>query len=79
MPCDEHERLKRDWEVKFRAEVSAHDGYKGSVKNVLAERSRTNSERIAAENRLVNHIKHCAICEAEGSEPWDVDTHQPFH
>jgi hypothetical protein len=79
MHCDVYENLNREWEAKFRAEVSAHDGYKGSIKDVLAERSRTNSERIAAEIRLVNHIKDCAICQNEGRKPWDIDPRQPFH
>jgi hypothetical protein len=79
MPCEEYEILKREWEVKFRAEVSAHDGYKGSIKAALAERSRTNSERISAETRFVNHVKDCTICQSEGRKPWEVDSHQPFH
>jgi hypothetical protein len=65
MPCEEHEPLNQDWELKWRAEISAHDGYKGSIKSVLIERSRTNSERIAAETRLVNHIKDCPLCQDE--------------
>jgi hypothetical protein len=46
MPCEEHEPLNQDWELKWRAEISAHDGYKGSIKSVLIERSRTNSETV---------------------------------
>jgi hypothetical protein len=79
MPCEEHESLNRDWELKWRAEISAHDGYKGSVKSVLIERSRTNSERITAETRLVNHMKDCPVCQSEGRKPWTIDRHQPFH
>ena len=79
MACEEYETLNHDWQVKFRAEISAHDGYKGTVKAVLAERSRTNSARITAENRLMNHIKDCIICQTEGRRPSEVDTHQPFH
>ena len=79
MPCEEHESLNRLWELKWRAEISAHDGYKGSVKSVLVDRSRTNSERIIAETGLVNHMKECPVCQNEGRKPWTVDPHQPFH
>jgi hypothetical protein len=79
MPCEEYETLKQDWEIKSRAEISAHDGYKGSIKKVLSERSQANSARIAAETRLVNHIRDCALCQNDGQTPWEVDHHQPFH
>jgi hypothetical protein len=78
MPCEEHEKLHQDWKQKFNAEISAHDGYKGSQVKVDADRSQTNSARIAAESRLVNHIRDCALCQNDGRKPWDVDHHQPF-
>jgi hypothetical protein len=80
MPCEEYEKLRRDWEIRFRAEILAHDGYKGSINATLAERSRTTSERIAAETRLANHTSECVVCKSDGKEPWgEVDPHQPFH
>lgn len=79
MPCEQFENLKREWEEKFRAEVSAHDGYKGSMKKVTEIRNRTTRERINAENGLVRHTENCPICKSEGRKPWGVDEHQPFH
>ncbi len=79
MSCEVYEQLQHQWEVKWHAEILAHDGYKGgSIKSALAERSRTNSERIAAEVLKNNHIKECDICKREGRIPSDVDPHQPF-
>ena len=77
MPCEEHDRLERDFQTKARAEVSAHDGYKQrSIKKSLEDRQRTISERVVAETRFVNHIKDCAVCQAEERKGWEVNPHR---
>ena len=80
MPCQVYDALHREWEQKFRAEVSAHDGYKErSIKASLAERDRTTSERVAAGHSKNRHVNECEVCKSEGQKPHEVDHHGPFH
>ena len=80
MACEVYDALHREWEHKFRAEVSAHDGYKErSIKASLALRHRTTSERTAAEHSENRHVTECAVCISEGRKPQEVDHHGPFH
>lgn len=76
MPCEVHDNLQREWQRKLNAEISAHDGYKGSTKAVLFQRSLTTSERVAAETLWMNHIKDCELCKSEGREPHTVDSNR---
>lgn len=77
MPCGVHDKLERDWKMKVNAEISAHDGYKGSIKAMMFQRSLMTSERTAAETVWQNHIKGCDICTSEGREPRPVN-HDPI-
>ena len=80
MACEVYDALHSEWEQKFRAEVSAHDGYKErSIKASLPERDRTTSERVAAEHSENRHVTECAVCIGEGRKPHEVDHHGPFH
>lgn len=77
MPCEEHDKLEHDYQIKCRAEVSEHDGYKQrSIKKSLAQRDRTVSERVTAETLFVNHMKNCEVCQREGRKGWEVDPHR---
>ncbi len=73
MPCEVHDKLQREWQIKLNAEISAHDGYKGSTKAVLSQRSLTTLERVAAETLWMNHIKDCKLCKSEGRESHPVN------
>lgn len=73
MPCEVLDKLQHDWKMKLNAEISAHDGYKGSVKAVMFQRSLTTSDRTAAETVWQNHIRDCHICKSEGRKPHEVN------
>ena len=78
MPCEEYERLKRDWTDKERTAVRlCMGGYGRSIKRTLAERESANTQRIVAETHWMNHIKSCALCQSEGKKAWEVDPHPP--
>lgn len=80
MACEVYDSLHKDWEAKFRAEVSAWDGRKGRPEEkYMADTHHATSERMAAEHRRNAHVKECSVCKSEGREPHEVDHHGPFH
>ena len=78
MPCEEHDRLHKDWQDKERTSHRlSMGGYGTSIKKTLAERDNANTQRIAAETLWMRHIKSCAVCQSEGKKAWEVDPHPP--
>jgi len=78
MPCEEHDRLEKDWQEKERESCRlSMGGYGRSIKRTLAERDSANIQRISAETLWMNHIKSCAVCQGEGKKAWEVDPHAP--
>ena len=73
MPCEVHDKLQRDWQLKLNTEISAHDGYKGPANAVVSQRSLTTTERVAVEVLWQNHIRDCGVCKSEGREPHVVN------
>jgi hypothetical protein len=78
MPCEEHDRLEKEWQDKERASQRVSmSGYGRSIKGTLAERDSANTQRISAETVWMNHINSCGVCQSEGKKAWEVDPHPP--
>ena len=76
MACEVYDALHREWEYKFRAEVSAHDGRKGrSEKQYEADTRIATAERVAAEHGENRRVTECAVCISQGRKPHEVDHH----
>ena len=74
MPCAEYNRLEEEGQAKVRAEASIYmSGYSPSIEAGIEKRRIATSERVSAEKKLVNHVKDCSVCQAEGKKAWHVD------
>lgn len=70
MPCELHDKLHRDWEIKLNAEISAYDGYRGSLKAAMFQRSlATQTElRLRRSGRITSEIATSARAKGKSHE-----------